>query len=152
VKNIIETLAGMFVLIVAAFFLWFAYTGANMSNLKNNYTVIAKFSQASGISVGSDVRISGVKIGHVSKQYLDFTNFKAVLECSVNKDIKLPVDSSAAIVSDGLLGGKYVSIDIGADDVNLLDRQEIKFTQSSVNLETLIGKMIFNSNDNKSAN
>ncbi len=150
-KNIIETLAGMFVLIVAVFFLWFAYKGSNMRNLKHNYTLVAKFSQADGISTGSDVRISGVKIGYVSKQYLDFSTFKAVIECSIDRDIKLPLDSSAAIVSDGLLGGKYISIGIGADEVSLADMQEIKFTQSSVNLETLIGKMIFSSNDNKAA-
>jgi phospholipid/cholesterol/gamma-HCH transport system substrate-binding protein len=151
VKNIVEALAGMFVLLVAAGFLWFAYDGANMKNLENNYVLLAKFSQADGIAVGSDVRISGVKIGYVSKEYLDVSSFKAVIECSINQNIKLPVDSSAAIVSDGLLGGKYVSLGIGADEKILANMEEIKYTQSSVNLETLIGKMIFNSNDNKTA-
>ena len=147
-KKVTEALAGLFVLIVAAGFLFFAYQGANIKSHSNNYVLIAKFSQADGLSIGSDVRISGVKVGYVSKEYLDFDNFKAVVELSLDQAVKLPTDSSAQIVSDGLLGGKYLSIAVGADDKALVSGEEIKYTQSSVNIETLIGKMIFNNPNN----
>jgi len=146
-KNVTEAIAGLLVLVVAIGFMVFAYKGANINNSVNNYAVIAKFAQADGIAIGSDVKISGVKIGHVSKEYLDNVSYKAVLELSISNNIKLPIDSSAQIVSDGLLGGKYLSISVGADDKMLTSGQEIKFTQSSVNIESLIGKMIFNSPD-----
>jgi phospholipid/cholesterol/gamma-HCH transport system substrate-binding protein len=146
-KQITEAIAGLFVLLVAAGFIFFAYEGANIKSHSNNYSLIAKFSQADGVTIGTDVKISGVKVGHVSKEYLDTDSFKAVVEISLDPAIKLPADSSAQIVSDGLLGGKYLSIAVGADDKILTAGQEIKYTQSSVNLETLIGKMIFNSPD-----
>ena len=144
--KITEAIAGLFVLIVAFGFVFFAYKSAGVDAHKNRYNLIAKFSQADGVVVGTDVRISGVKIGSVTKEYLDIVSFKAVVEISLDHNIKLPIDSSVQIVSDGLLGSKYLSIAIGADDKLLQENGEIQFTQSSVNLEALIGKMIFSNN------
>jgi phospholipid/cholesterol/gamma-HCH transport system substrate-binding protein len=146
-KKITEAIAGLFVLLVAAGFVFFAYEGANIKSSSKNYPLIAKFSQADGITIGTDVRISGVKVGHVEKEYLDMNSFRAVVEISLDPAIKLPADSSIQIVSDGLLGGKYLSIGIGSDDKILASGGEIQYTQSSVNLEALIGKMIFSNPD-----
>jgi phospholipid/cholesterol/gamma-HCH transport system substrate-binding protein len=144
-KNFIETITGAIVLIIAFGFVYFAYKGANVTPHRNGYSLMAKFDKADGINIGSEVRISGIKIGNVLSEKLDAKSFLAVVEFSLDKSIELPADSSAQIVSDGLLGGKYLSITPGADDATLKDGDEIHYTQSSVNIETLIGKMIFNS-------
>jgi len=141
-KNILETLMGAVVLIVAGAFLVFAYEGSQM-RMEEGYIVTAKFGNASGISLGSDVRIGGIKIGVVSNLGLDPKSYEAVVSMQVRKDTKLPADSSAAITSNGLLGEKYVSLTPGGDDKMLADGGRIQFTQSSVNLEEMIGKFMF---------
>jgi phospholipid/cholesterol/gamma-HCH transport system substrate-binding protein len=146
-KNIVETLTGAIVLLIAFGFVYFAYKGANLKPARQGNHLIAKFDKADGIVVGSDIKISGIKIGTVSGQKLDADSFLAVIDLSIDKKIKLPIDTSIQIVSDGLLGGKYVSITPGSDDQYLENDGEIRYTQSSVNIETLIGKMIFNSAD-----
>jgi phospholipid/cholesterol/gamma-HCH transport system substrate-binding protein len=144
--NIIETLMGALVILLAFGFVIFAYNsaGSNVST-KKSYSLIAKFEQADGISTGVDVKIGGIKIGAVTGQYLDPETYLATLTMAIDDKIKLPIDSSAQIVSEGLLGGKYIAIIPGAEDEMFKSKGEIKYTQSSVNLETLIGKFIFNS-------
>ena len=149
-KNVLETLMGALVLIVAGTFLVFAYEGSQM-RVEEGYIVSAKFGNVSGISMGSDVRIGGIKIGVVSNLGLDPTTYDAVVSMQIRKNTKLPKDSSAAIVSSGLLGEKYVSLTPGNDDKMLADGGKIQFTQSAVNLEEMIGKFMFSGGgvDNK---
>ena len=149
-KNLLETLMGAIVLIVAGVFLIFAYEGSQM-RVEEGYTVIAKFGNASGISLGSDVRIGGIKVGVVSNLELDPTSYDAVLKIQIRKNTKIPKDTSAAIVSSGLLGEKYIQLMPGSDDRMLADGGKIQFTQSAVNLEELIGKFMFSGGgvDNK---
>lgn len=151
-KNLIETLTGAFVLIIAGWFLLFFMehnTGVSIS--KDHYSLIAKFEQADGITVGTPVRIGGVKVGVVVSESLDPKTYFAVVEISLNKDIQIPEDSIAKISSEGLVGGKYFAISPGADDEMLKPGEEIKYTQSSISLETLIGKMIFSKSDDAKA-
>ncbi len=110
---------------------------------------MAKFDNISGIEAGSDIKISGVKIGTVEDEFLDKKTYRAALKLLINESIKLPTDSSAKISSEGLLGSKFLSIEPGADDEILTDGGEIQFTQSSVNFEELLGKFIFSSESNK---
>lgn len=147
-SNYFEIIVGTFVLFCAGFFLYNSLKTAKIKSSKG-YFIIAKFDNIDGIANGSDVKISGVKIGTVEDQYLDKKDFRAVLKISLNNDIKLPIDSSAKIASEGLLGSKYLSITLGADEEMLKVDEEIEFTQSSVNLEDLLGKFIFNSNSSK---
>ena len=98
---------------------------------------------STGWTSGGDVRISGIKVGKVLGQELDPPTYRAQVTFSVRNGIELPADSSAAIVSSGLLGGKYLSLVPGGDDRLLKDGGEITLTQSSVNLEDLIGRYIF---------
>ncbi len=147
-KNMIETLIGALVLAIAAWFLMFFMkhnTGFSVS--KDRYNLVAKFEQADGISVGTPVRIGGVKIGVITGESLDPNTYFAVITLSVDDKVKIPVDSTAKISSDGLIGTKYLSIVPGADDQMLTNNGELKYTQSSINLETLIGKMVFGSKD-----
>jgi len=141
-KNLLETLMGALVLIVGGGFLVFAYEGSQL-RVEKGYTISAKFNNASGIALGSDVRVGGIKVGVVSELSLDTKTYEAVLKMQIREDTKMPRDSSAAISSSGLLGDKFVSLTPGADEKMLAEGGKIQFTQSSVSLEELIGKFMF---------
>lgn len=141
-RNLLETLLGAVVLIVAVGFLAFAY---NTSQVQQNggYELIARFDKVDGLERGSDVRISGIKVGTVLDQTLDPETYRAEVRFSLREDIQLPADTSAAVVSNGLLGGKYLALVPGGDIEMLEPGGEVTLTQSAVNLEDLIGHMIF---------
>jgi phospholipid/cholesterol/gamma-HCH transport system substrate-binding protein len=141
-KNILETIMGAVVLVVAGAFLVFAYRGSDV-RVEDGYTVTARFANASGVALGSDVRIGGIKVGVISDLSLDPTRYEAVVAMQIGKSTQLPKDSSAAIVSSGLLGEKFIQITPGGDEAMLADGGKIEFTQSAVNLEELIGKFVF---------
>ncbi len=141
--NIIETLIGGVVLIVAGVFLFFAYSKSTISPSLNMPKAIAKFDRIDGLVLGSEVRMSGVKIGVVEDIKIDPKTFLAVITLNYDKKLKLPIDTSAEIVSNGLLGNKYISLVPGAEEEILKKGDEISHTQSSVNLEALIGQAIF---------
>lgn len=148
-RNYVETLLGAAVLAVALGFLAWAY-GRSDAGDPGGYTLRAKFDRVDGLENGGDVRISGIKVGRVLTQELDSQTFRAEVTFSVRNGIELPSDSSAAIVSSGLLGGKFLSVVPGGEDQILGDGGEIKLTQSSVNLEDLIGRYIFSSQGGQS--
>ncbi len=142
-KNILETLMGAIVLIVAGTFLAIAYQSSQMRVSNDGYHVDAHFSNASGIALGSDIRIGGIKVGVVSNLSLDPKTYDAVVSMQIRKDAAVPADSSASIVSSGLLGEKYIQLTPGGDDKMLADGGKIEFTQSAINLEEMIGKFMF---------
>ena len=149
--NYFDFLIGSLVLLCAIGFFSYSFKNSKIST-NEGYAIFAKFENADGISIGSDIKISGIKVGSIVEQSLDEKTFKANLKMNVSDNIKIPSDSSAKIVSEGLLGSKYISISLGGDEENLKDGQEITFTQSSVNFEELLGKFIFsdkNKNENK---
>lgn len=147
-RNVIETIIGAFVIVIALIFAVFAYSSADIGAVKG-YSVSAKFARVDGIRVGTDVRVSGIKVGTVTEQKLDPKTFLAVVNLSIDPNVKLPVDSVAKVVSDGLLGSKYMSIDPGGDDTNIAEGGEIKFTQSSLSIEDLVGQLIFSNASKK---
>ncbi|HXO01985.1 MAG TPA: outer membrane lipid asymmetry maintenance protein MlaD [Stellaceae bacterium] len=140
--NMIETVMGAVVLIVAALFLFFAYSTSQLRSVPG-YQLTADFEHIDGIREGSDVRISGIKIGSVLMTTLDSKTFLATVKMSVQSSLKLPDDTVAEIVSSGLLGDKYMSLVPGGSDKDLPPGGQIKFTQSSVSIEHLIGQMMF---------
>lgn len=141
-KNLLETLMGVVVLAVAGVFLVFAYEGSQLKVVEG-YNLKGKFANATGISVGSDIRIGGIKVGVVSQMDLDPDTYEAIVSMQISKDTKLPKDTSAAISSSGLLGSKFVQLTPGGDDRMLKEGGRIQYTQSSVSLEELIGKFMF---------
>ena len=142
--NLVETLIGAVVLLVAGFFLAFAYTtGGVGSGRMNGYELQARFNRADGLVTGGDVRLSGIKIGTVTKQALDPKTFDAIVTFSVDSRYQLPDDSAVKIASEGLLGGNFISVEPGGSNTVLKPGSEIKFTQGSVNLMDLIGQAIF---------
>jgi phospholipid/cholesterol/gamma-HCH transport system substrate-binding protein len=143
-RNVFEASIGALVLCVCIVFSIFAYKNANLSLTKKYaYVLQAKFDNSEGIGIGSEVMIAGIKIGMVSAEEIDLNNYMAVLKLSIDKNVKIPKDSSAKIMSSGLLGGKYIAIIPGGDTSYLANGEAILYTQSSVNIENLIGKMVF---------
>lgn len=140
--NLLETLLGAVVLVVAIVFLVFAYDSSQL-NGDDGYELIARFDRVDGLDPGSDVRISGIKVGSVIKQSLDSSTFRAEVRFTMREDVELPADSSASVVSNGLFGGKYLALVPGGDDEILEPGDEVVLTQSSINFEDLIGQMIF---------
>lgn len=141
-RNMIETVLGAVVLAVAAFFLVFAYTSADLRRVEG-YTVTAGFSSISGIAAGSDVRISGVKVGSVTGMTLDPKSFQAVVSMSIDPGVKLPADTAAVVASESLLGGKFMSLEPGGEEDTIQPGGRIAYTQSSPGLEQLLGQVIF---------
>lgn len=141
-RNVIETVLGAVVLLVAGFFLVFAYSSANLRPVAG-YTLTAKFNAVDGLTEGSDVRVGGIKVGSVVSQTIDLVEFRAVVTMSIKPDILLPEDSVAAVSSEGLLGGKYIRIDPGASKARLSDGAQIERTRDIVSLEEMLGKVIF---------
>jgi len=141
-RNVIETVLGGVVLIVAGLFLVFAYTSTDIRPV-TGYTLAARFNAIDGLTVGSDVRVGGVRIGSVADQSVDMTDYRAVVHMTIRPDIRLPEDSVASVSSEGLLGGKYIRIDPGASKTMLADNGEIANTKDIVSLEEMLGKVIF---------
>lgn len=142
-NNVFETLLGAIVLCVAIGFIYFAYNSSDRVFKSDSYHINAKFERADGITVGSEVRVGGIKIGAVTAESLEHETYLALIKMAVSNKIKLPQDSSAQIIGDGLLGNKYIAIIPGGEDDMLNNEDYIKYTQSTVNLESLIGKFIF---------
>ena len=140
-EHVAEALAGLAVIAVAVWFLVFAL-GRTGSSGTDSYALTARFPNAAGISVGSDVRVSGLKVGTVTRQKLDPASYQAVVTLSVDKAIKLPLDSSAAITSEGLLGGSFIALVPGGETDFLAPGDEITDTQGSTDLMGLIGSVI----------
>jgi phospholipid/cholesterol/gamma-HCH transport system substrate-binding protein len=145
-RNAAEVLTGAVVLLVTAGFLAYAVAHSGRS-VTSGYTLTAKFDHIDGLPVGSDVRMAGVKVGSVVDEQIDPKTYLAVVTLSVRKDVELPKDTSAGVTSDGLLGGKFLSLSPGGDTAMLQPGQTITITQSSVSLEQLLGKFIFSVTD-----
>jgi phospholipid/cholesterol/gamma-HCH transport system substrate-binding protein len=138
-NNTVETLIGAVVVVVAATFLFFAYTSTN-SAVVNSYELDAKFQRVDGLNVGTDVRLSGIKIGSVSALTLDPKTYQATVHLNIRNDVKLPDDSSIMVTSTGLLGNSYLSVSPGGSDTMLAAGSSIRNTQGSVDLMSLIGR------------
>lgn len=141
-RNILETIMGAVVLLVAGAFFVFAYQQSAIKDV-DGYGIYATFSDVSGISLGAEVRIGGMKIGVVEDMTLDPETYQAQLRLQLREDIELPKDSSAAIASTGLLGDKFVKLEPGGAEAMLEPGDTIRFTQSSISFEELLGKFVF---------
>jgi phospholipid/cholesterol/gamma-HCH transport system substrate-binding protein len=146
-RNPAEIAAGVVVILIAASFLGYAVANSGRSAGGSFYPLHANFQSIDGLTIGSDVRIAGVKVGSVLASRVDPTTFQADVTLQVADTIKLPKDSAAAVTSDGLLGGKYLALTAGGDDATIPPGGLITITQGSVSLEDLLGKFIFSVTD-----
>lgn len=141
-RNVIETIMGAVVLTVAALFLVFAYTNADLQQVRG-YPVDARFGGVAGLNTGSDVRITGVRVGSVTSIDLDPRTYLAVVRMSIDPSVTLTADASARIASESLLGGKYISIDPGGAEETLGAGDSIQFTEPALDIEQLLRQAVF---------
>jgi len=144
-KQNFEIFIGTMVLIVSIVFSMQIYKSGSIRSIEDDGIILtASFGNVDGIEIGTDVKISGIKIGSVIEKAIDHNTYKAILTFNIRKNIKLTIDASAAVVSSGLLGSKYIDIKNGFEDSYLQNNGKIISTQSSLNLEELIAKFAFN--------
>ena len=152
-KSIIETLVGAIVLALCILFVFVIYRSGNVDKgYSAGYVLKAAFEKADGINIGSNVSVSGVNIGKVIAKELDLSNYSAVISMQIDQKVKLPTDTSAEVTSISLLGDKYLTLIPGAETDILKDGDTIEFTQSSISLESIIGKLMFGLNSQHNDN
>jgi len=141
----IEIVVGAFMLagLISLAVLAIRVSGFNVGAETNTYSVFAKFENVGGLVVRAKVSIAGVIVGQVAEISLDQESFTALVRMEIDSDVaKLSIDSTAAILTEGLLGGKFIGLTIGADEAYLKDGAYIIDTQSSIVLEDMIGKFL----------
>jgi phospholipid/cholesterol/gamma-HCH transport system substrate-binding protein len=145
-KRGIETLVGLFVLLGILGLLFLALKAANLGSFGggDGYTLIAKFDNIGGLKVRAPVRSAGVTIGRVASITLDPKTYQGVVKLEVDKSVQFPKDSSARILTAGLLGDQYIGLEPGGAEKNLAAGETISQTQSAVVLESLISQFLFN--------
>lgn len=142
-RGIGEIAAGALVLAAAALFLGYAVQGGGRTPQMEGQGLTAGFDRVDGLNSGADVKIAGVKVGSVTGLRIDPQTFQAQVTMRVQPGLRLPTDTSAEIQSEGLLGGKYVSLVPGGAERILAEGGRITETQGSVSLESLLGRFIF---------
>ncbi len=142
-RSVVEIGTGFAVLVVTAGFL--AYALANTGRASSGGTRLsARFDNVGALASGADVRIAGVAVGRVVGTSIDPQSFQAVVQFTVQSDIKLPTDSSATVSTGGLLGTPFLTVAPGGADTDLKEGGSITVTQGATNFEDLLGKFIFN--------
>ena len=141
-KRPVETIMGILVLAVAGLFCYFAYSVSDLQVVKG-YNITANFLKVGGLNTGSDIRINGIKIGTVVSQKLNNEDYTAEVVMSISSDINLPKDSVASIVSDGLMGNKFIKIVPGHEKEFLKDGDKMEKTKDFKTIEDLVGEVIF---------
>ena len=143
-ESLFETMVGFLVVAVAAIFLVFSLQQRSEAAPRDSYTLNAKFNRVDGISTGSDVRMAGVKVGAVTDIKLDPKTYKAVVTFTMRKGVQVPDDSTAQVVSDGLLGGAYLGILVGGAFDYIPEGGTVEFTRGSVDLLTVLSEVASN--------
>jgi phospholipid/cholesterol/gamma-HCH transport system substrate-binding protein len=141
-RNVLETALAAMVLLVAGVFLAFASNLTSVGNI-HGYAVVANFNSIDGLVVGDDVRIGGVKVGTVTDLTIDQKKYRAVVTMVIRSELKLPIDSIASVVTEGVLGGKYVALTPGKGERSNQHGLVLKNTRDVEPVETTVGKEIF---------
>ena len=144
----IELSVGAFMVlgVIAIVLMAFRVSGLTIRSSDDTYTIKAHFENLGGLTEKAKVSMSGVTIGRVTNIYLDTDWYSAVVEMEIDKSMStLTTDTSASILTAGLLGEKYVGLTVGAEEEYLKDGDWIDDTQSAIVLEELIGRFLFNS-------
>ncbi|MDR2526597.1 MAG: outer membrane lipid asymmetry maintenance protein MlaD [Rickettsiales bacterium] len=145
----IEIIVGAIVLLVSVVFLaYILIIYGKTSKVTHGYNVIAEFSNIADLTIGNDVKISGVKVGTVSKIGLN-SDYNAVVTMSIQDDLNIPNDSIFKISTVGLMGSKFVDVKIGGSEEYLSNNSSIDFTESALSLEDLISRFVLNSGNDK---
>ncbi|MGH6609755.1 MAG: outer membrane lipid asymmetry maintenance protein MlaD [Burkholderiaceae bacterium] len=141
----VETLVGLFVLLGILAILFLALRAANLGNfvIGETYVVTARFDNIGGLNVRAPVRSAGVKVGRVIGIALDSKTYQGRVTMELEQGVLFPEDTSAKILTAGLLGDQFIGLVPGGSDKNLENGGEIKLTQSAVVLENLISQFLY---------
>ena len=152
-KKSIETLVGGFVLLGMLGLVFLALKAANLGSLGGTdaYSLTANFDNIGGLKARAPVRAAGVTVGRVKSIQLDPKSYQGIVTLDIDKGYKFPKDTSAKILTAGLLGDQYVGLEPGGDDQDLAAGGVIAQTQSAVVLENLIGQFIAGKADSAAA-
>jgi phospholipid/cholesterol/gamma-HCH transport system substrate-binding protein len=144
-RKSLDLWVGLFVLLGAAALFFLAMKAGNMSSLsfQQTYPVITKFDNIGGLKPRAPVKSAGVVVGRVADIRFDDKSFQAVVTLNLESSYKFPKDTSAKILTSGLLGEQYIGLEAGGDTQNLVAGDRIKMTQSAVVLENLISQFLF---------
>lgn len=144
-KQRMELLVGVFVVLGALALVFLALKAANLGKFSGGatYMLEARFDNIGGLKPRAPVRSAGVVVGRVTRITLDAHTFQGVVTMEVSQGLEFPKDTSAKILTSGLLGDQYIGLEPGGDTVNLAAGDTISRTQSAVVLENLIGQLVF---------
>ncbi|MFP5409554.1 MAG: outer membrane lipid asymmetry maintenance protein MlaD [Gammaproteobacteria bacterium] len=144
-KTVLDLWVGLFVIAGIAALLFLALKVGSMSavNTSNSYEVVARFDNIGGLKPRAPVKSAGVVVGRVADVRFDNETYEAVVTLRLDKRYAFPRDTSAAIMTSGLLGEQYIGLEAGGDEQALQDQDRITLTQSAVVLENLIGHFIY---------
>ena len=121
-------------------FLWVFFAFIKQPSNSSGYNLIMTFDNANGVKKGADIRLNGLKIGNVINKEIN-EDYQAIITANIENTL-LPDDSIAFVQTDGLLGGKYIQIGIGASEENFEDGDEVEYTQGSADIEALAREII----------
>ena len=141
----IETMVGVFVLLGLLAVVFLALKAANLASFRvgNTYAVTAKFDNIGGLKVRAPVKSAGVTVGRVTGIALDTKSYQGTVTIEIEQGLEFPDDTSAKILTSGLLGDQYIGLEPGGSDKNLKAGGQIKMTQSAVVLENLISQFLY---------
>ena len=144
-KTVLDLWVGLFVIAGIAALLFLALKVGSMSavSASNSYEVVARFDNIGGLKPSAPIKSAGVVVGRVADIRFDNETFEAAVTLRLDKRYAFPKDTSAAIMTSGLLGEQYVGLEAGGDSETLKDKDRILITQSAVVLENLIGQFIY---------
>lgn len=149
----LELSVGIFVLLGLAAVTYLTVKLGTKSLLSGDtYLIESRFANAGGVHDGCSVLLSGVTVGRVDGVRMDPSDYSAIVTLRLHSGLKLPTDSMASVKTSGLIGDKYVALSPGADESYFKPGDRITLTESSVDLESLIGKMAFGSVDKETKN
>lgn len=143
-QNLVETFVGIFVIAVAVLFFMYGYKVSNKAAPDASYILHANFDNIDGITSGGDVKLSGIKIGFVESVTLEKENYLARAKIHIDKKYDIPKDSRISVSTSGIIGGKYLRIEPGYEEEMFKNNDEFTNTQSAINLEDLISKLVYN--------
>jgi phospholipid/cholesterol/gamma-HCH transport system substrate-binding protein len=137
---------GIFAVVGIGALLFLSLKVANLASFSSSdaYQIGAKFENIGGLKVRAPVKSAGVVVGRVGDIRFDNESFEAVVTMNIDSRFQFPKDSSAKILTSGLLGEQYIGITAGGDSANLKSGDTLKLTQSAVVLENLIGQFLYN--------
>jgi phospholipid/cholesterol/gamma-HCH transport system substrate-binding protein len=140
-----ETLVGLFVALGLLAILFLALKAANLASFSfdSTYAIEARFDNIGGLKVRAPVKSAGVTVGRIASISFDNKTFQGLVTMEIDRRYEFPTDSSAKVLTAGLLGDQYIGIDPGGDEKNLKPGDNLKMTQSAVVLENLIGQMLY---------